>query len=86
MPANAAVGDSLTYMLRQAHTVAIGNSSKVVMEDVTTLTTLGLNFYELDGDGGHIYRRINVTRPWVHDWQQCGWLSFYRRWHWADDS
>lgn len=62
MPANAAVGDSLTYMLRQAHTVAIGNSSKVVMEDVTTLTTLGLNFYELDGEGGHIYRRINVTR------------------------
>lgn len=62
MPANAAVGDSLTYMLRQAHTVAIGNSSKVVMEDVTTLTTLGLNFYELDGDGGHTYRRINVTR------------------------
>ena len=46
MPATAAVGDSLTYMLRQAHTVAIGNSSKVVMEDVTTLTTLGLNFCE----------------------------------------
>jgi hypothetical protein len=62
MPASAAVGDSLTYMLRQAHTVAIGNSSKVVLEDITTLTTLGLNFYELDGEGGHIYRRINVTR------------------------
>jgi hypothetical protein len=58
----AAVGDSLTAMLRQAHTVAIGNSSRVTMEDVTTLTTLGLNFYELDGDGGHVYRRINVTR------------------------
>ena len=51
MPAGAAVGDSLTYMLRQAHTVAIGNSSRVTMEDITTLTTLGLNFYELDGDG-----------------------------------
>jgi hypothetical protein len=32
------------------------------MEDVTTLTSLGLNFYELDGDGGHVYRRIKVTR------------------------
>jgi hypothetical protein len=62
LPASAEVGDSLTSMLRQAHTVVVGNSSRVTLEDVTTLTTLGLNFYELDGDGGHVYRRIKVTR------------------------
>lgn len=59
---NAKVGDSVTYMLRQAHTYVIGNSSNVTSEDVTTLSALGLNFYELDGEGAHVYRRIKVSR------------------------
>jgi hypothetical protein len=50
---SAEVGDAVTYMLRQAHTVVIGNSTRVVVQDVTVYSSKGLNFYELDGGGDH---------------------------------
>ena len=56
------VGDAVTYMLRQAHTYVIGNSSRVTTEDVTVYSSKSLNFYELDGFGAHVYRRVRVTR------------------------
>ena len=59
---NAERGDSLTIMLRQYHTYTIGNSSAVTSEDITIYSSKGLNFYELDGEGGHIYRRVANKR------------------------
>ena len=58
----AQVGDAITLMLRQAHTYVVGNSSHVVTEDVTIYSAKSLNFYELDGAGAHVYRRVRVTR------------------------
>jgi hypothetical protein len=55
-------GDAITMMLRQYHTYVVGNSSAVTTEDVTVHSTKGLNFYELDGEGGHTYRRIRYVR------------------------
>ena len=59
---NAVEGDSLTIMLRQYHTYTIGNSSTVTSEDITIYSSKGLNFYELDGEGRHIYRRVSNKR------------------------
>ena len=59
---DAKVGDAVTYMLRQAHTYVVGNSSNVTSEDVTVYSAKSLNFYELDGEGGHTYRRVKVAR------------------------
>ena len=58
----AQVGDAITVMLRQYHTWTIGNSSRCTVEDVTIYSSKGLNFYELDGEGGHTYRRIKNAR------------------------
>ena len=60
--AGASEGDAITLMLRQYHTYVVGNSSAVTTEDVAVHSTKGLNFYELDGEGGHIYRRIQYKR------------------------
>ena len=59
---NAEQGDSLTIMLRQYHTYTVGNSSRVTSEDITIYSSKGLNFYELDGEGGHTYRRVANKR------------------------
>lgn len=59
-------GDALTVTLRQYHTWTIGNSSRCTVEDVTIYSSKGLNFYELDGEGAHTYRRIHNAR---RDWQ-----------------
>jgi hypothetical protein len=58
----AQVGDALTVMLRQWHTYVIGNSSSVLSEDITIYSAKSLNFYELDGGGGHVYRRVKNLR------------------------
>ena len=58
----AEVGDALTVMLRQWHTYVIGNSSSVLSEDVIIYSAKSLNFYELDGGGGHVYRRVKNLR------------------------
>ena len=59
---NAQAGDAMTMMLRQYHTYTIGNSTLVTNEDITIYSSKGLNFYELDGEGGHTYRRVANRR------------------------
>jgi hypothetical protein len=49
-------------MLRQYHTYTIGNSSHCTSEDITIYSSKGLNLYELDGEGGHTYRRVANKR------------------------
>ena len=57
-----AVGNMLTYSGRDWFTYTIGNSSAVTTEDVAIHSSSGFTIMELDGECGHIYRRVRVVR------------------------
>ena len=56
----ARVGDLVTYSGTYDWTLAISNSSGVVVEDVSIFSASGMAIVELDGACGHTYRRVRV--------------------------
>ena len=57
----ARVGDLVTYSGTYDWTLAISNSSGVVVEDVSIFSASGMAIVELDGACGHTYRRVRVV-------------------------
>ena len=58
--AGATVGDWVTFAGRDNFTIVVANSSGCTVKDVTILTSPGFAITEIDGGGGHVYRRVRV--------------------------
>ena len=57
----ATIGDWLTFAGRDNFTIVLANSSGcTVGPDVTILTAPGFAITEIDGEGGHTYRRVRI--------------------------
>ena len=57
----ARVGDVVTYAGTYYWTLAISNSSGIVVEDVSIFSASGMAIVELDGACAHTYRRVRVV-------------------------
>eukprot|EP01052_Picozoa_sp_SAG31_P029664 SAG31_NODE_2966_length_4842_cov_23.744676_3_plen_427_part_01 len=63
MPINGArVGTRITFYGRSYLTYVVANSTRVVTEDVTIHGATGFAIQELDGQCGHVYRRVRIAR------------------------
>jgi len=56
----ATVGDWVTFAGRDNFTIVLANSSACSVEDVVILTAPGFAITEIDGEGGHAYRRVRI--------------------------
>ena len=59
---NASAGTILTYHGREYLTYVVANSTAVVTEHVQIHSATGFAIVELDGECGHAYRHVSVTR------------------------
>jgi hypothetical protein len=59
---NASVQDSVTWSGSEYLTLCLANSSRVVVQDVAIHSASSFAITELDGECGHVYRRIKVVR------------------------
>jgi hypothetical protein len=59
---NASVGTRVVFYGREYLTYVVANSSGVLTRDVTIHSATGFAIVELDGECGHVYRRVRLIR------------------------
>ena len=56
------VGTRVSFYVRGQYTYIVANSTRVLTQDVTIHGATGFAIVEVDGDCGHVYRRVRLIR------------------------